>query len=397
MRFGDPRLGASTTYTGRQITTNMINTASQTLCGLDDYPKLKKQVHKITKRKRDGTIEHKIENEYTIDAVPGMGPLYGDTDSCYFTMSGLVNNTDDAILMADYVAEAINNSFPPFMRAAFNCGPGFDELVRAARELVCRTGILQAKKKYMMAVVDKEGKHVKEGDDDELKTMGSDIKLSSTPEVIRAMLKEVVMMILNKRDKKEIDEVIINFRSSLKLEGDQTIDPLDLSTIVSVNELEEYQVKWENLEKVGRGKVSMPANVRATINYNFILEKLGIQDEPEIISGSKIKILWLKENRYGFTNIAFPSETETLPEWFKKHFDVDMAAMEQKLVDQKLQNIFDALDWSVPTFQSLKIASLLDIDDAGAPKKSSGYKKQKLTPEEEAQRMEAAKTLLDFD
>jgi DNA polymerase elongation subunit (family B) len=396
MRFGDPRLGASTTYTGRQITTNMINTASQTLCGLDDYPKLKKQVHKITKRKRNGTIEHKIENEYTIDTVPGMGPLYGDTDSCYFTMSGLVNNADDAILMADYVAEAINNSFPPFMRAAFNCGPGFDELIRAARELVCRTGILQAKKKYMMAMVDKEGKRVKEGDD-ELKTMGSDIKLSSTPEVIRTMLKEVVMMILNKRDKKEIDEVIINFRSSLKLEGDQTIDPLDLSTIVSVNELEEYQVKWENLEKVGRGKVSIPANARATINYNFILEKLGIQDEPEIISGSKIKILWLKENPYGFTNIAFPSETETLPEWFKKHFDVDMAAMEQKLVDQKLQNIFDALDWSVPTFQSLKIASLLDIDDVGAPKKSSGSKKQQLTPEQEAQRMEAAKTLLDFD
>ena len=396
MRFGDPRLGASTTYTGRQITTNMTNTASRVLSGLDDYPMLKKQVHKITKRKRNGTIETKIENEYTIDNVPGMGPIYGDTDSTYFTMSGLVNNADDAILMADHVAAEINANFPPFMREAFNCGPGFDELIAAARELVCRTGILQAKKKYMMAMVDKEGKRIYEGHEDELKTMGSDIKLSSTPEVIRTMLKEVVMMILNKQDKKKIDEVIIAFRSSLKLEGDQTIDPLDLSAIVSVKELEDYQVKWENLEKLGRGKVSMPANARATINYNYIVEKLGIQDEPEIISGSKIKILWLKENPYGFTNIAFPSETETLPAWFKQHFDVDMAAMEQKLVDQKLQNIFDALNWSVPTFQSIKIATLLDIDDAGAPKKS-GSKKQQPSIEQEAQRLEVANNLLDFD
>jgi hypothetical protein len=226
--------------------------------------------------------------------------------------------------------------------------------------------------------------------------MGSDIKLSSTPEVIRTMLKEVVMMVLNEKPKAEIDDVIIDFRSSLKLKDDGSIDPLDLSTIISVKELEEYQAKWELIELAGRGKVNIPANARATINYNYILSKLDVRDEPEIISGSKIKILWLKENVYGFTNIAFPSDAERLPEWFKQHFEVDMAAMEQKLVDQKLQNIFDTLDWSVPTFQSMKIKSLLDIEDAGAPKKSKTNRRGHDTPEQEQQREVVANSLLDF-
>ena len=49
----------------------------------------------------------------------------------------------------------------------------------------------------MMLVVDKEGKRIPAGDEEELKTMGSDIRLSSTPEAIRVMLKELVIKLLN--------------------------------------------------------------------------------------------------------------------------------------------------------------------------------------------------------
>jgi DNA polymerase elongation subunit (family B) len=398
MRFGDPRLGASTTYSGRQVTTHMLNCVSQLLTGILDYPKLKKEVLSTTKKKRTGEIVIETENEYTIETCNNLGVIYSDTDSCYFTMEGLAETSDEAIELANWVAKEINSSFQEFMQHGFNCQPGFDNLIEAERELVCRTGLLQAKKKYMMAMVDKDGKRIKPGDD-ELKTMGSDIKLSSTPEMIREMLREVVMMILNEKPKKEIDTYIINFRKGLQ-HDDHTLDsfdPLDFASVISVKGMEEYQPQWEMYEKTGQTRVTMPANVRSSINYNWSLQLLDIVDDPEIRSGDKIKILWLKTNQYGFESMAFPTDVEELPEWFKLNFEVDMTLMEEKLVDKKLENIFDALDWSVPTFQSQLVGSLLDIEDVGSLKKKKKPKgdKNNMVDQEEKRSVNAV-SLLDF-
>jgi DNA polymerase elongation subunit (family B) len=363
MRFGDPRLGASTTYTGRQVTTFMCDTLTDMLRPEGNAPKLIKTVTSVTKKKRPGELETKIENTYAMELNGGPGVIYGDTDSSYFTMKGLVESEDEAIELSDAITAETNRQFPDFMVAAFNCQPGYHDLIKANRELVCRTGVLQAKKKYMMAMIDKEGKRYAPGDEDELKTMGSDIKLSSTPALIKTMLKEVVMMVLNKQPKAAIDKLILDFRTSLSHGKIDAVSPLDLSSIVSIKQLEDYHFKWEHVEKVGRGRVTMPVNARSTINHNWMLERLEIKDETPIKSGSKIKILWLKANDFDFDSIAFASETEQLPKWFTARFEVDMARMEQKLVDQKLQNIFDALGWEVPTFQDQLVKTLLSFDD----------------------------------
>jgi DNA polymerase elongation subunit (family B) len=233
-------------------------------------------------------------------------------------------------------------------------------LIKANRELVCRAGILQAKKKYMMLVVDKEGKAIKEDSEDRLKTMGSDIKLSSTPAPIKAMLKNVVMAILNQRPRKEIDDIIMQFRNDMKAGAGLNLDVLDLATVNSVSKLEKYNLLHARKMETGM-KATIPAGANAAINYNTVLKNLKIHDAKEITSGDKIKIVWLTPNPEGFKNMAFPSDTETIPEWFTAHYEVDRKQMEQKLVDQKLQNIFEALDWEVPTLQTVLTNSLLDF------------------------------------
>ena len=77
---------------------------------------------------------------------------------------------------------------------------------------------------YMMAVIDKEGKTIPRGHEDELKTMGSDIKLSSTPEAIRVMLTDVVMAVLNKVPKDEIDKIIMVFRREMQAGASLDLD-----------------------------------------------------------------------------------------------------------------------------------------------------------------------------
>ena len=76
----------------------------------------------------------------------------------------------------------------------------------------------------------------------------------------------------------------------------------------------------------------------------------------------KIKIVWLKDNEYGFTNMSFSSDLETLPKWFTDHFEVDIKLTEQKLVDQKLKNIFDPIGWDVPTEHTMTVNRLLSFD-----------------------------------
>lgn len=358
-RFFDKRLGSSTTDSGRQITTHMINTVSKNLIG-DNYPKIVKKIITKTKNKRNGTVETTIENEYDVDIPKGLGPMYADTDSCYFTMENMVDNVDDAVVCADAVADAVNASFPEFMQNTFLCQPEFSDLIKANRELVAKSSIFRAKKKYILQVVDKEGTRIPEGHKDEMKTMGSDIKLSSTPEAIRGFLKAVTFMVLKEEDKDKIDQYVLDFRSNFKIE-DNTINILDFATVTSVKELDVYYQKWLRIENVGLGRVSMSAGARAVINHNECLKTFNDENTQPIIAGQKIKMIWLNENEYGFTNIGFASEMEILPNWFYENFSPNLKLTEDKLIDMKLKSIFDPIGREIPTPQTVKIGKMFEF------------------------------------
>ena len=355
-RFHDPRLGASTTGTGRQITTHMINTAAVGLIG-ENAPKIIKSIS-VDKKTGDPI------NEYSIACPDKIGPIYSDTDSCYFVMDKLTNDPEEAVAVADALVDQINASFPDFMSSAFFCQPDYNSLIKANREVVASAAIFRAKKKYVMLAYDMEGKRLGDNNPKALKTQGSDIKISSTPEMIRTLLKTVTMMVLKGENKPKIDEYILEFRRNLKnIENIDDLNILDFASVNSIKTYDEYYMKWERIEKPGMGRVKMPGHVRAAINHNSFIEMIKEQDEEPIRNGQKCKVLWLAKNEYGFTNMAFTSETEVLPEWFKKHFEVDLKETEQKLVDHKLGMIFDPIGWQVPTVQTVKIGKLLSFDD----------------------------------
>ena len=73
-------------------------------------------------------------------------------------------------------------------------------------------------------------------------------------------------------------------------------------------------------------------------------------------------MVWLKENEHGFLNMAFNSDTEILPQWFNDNFEIDVRLTETKLVDKKLQNIFEPVGWVVPTEHTVKVNKLLSFE-----------------------------------
>ena len=355
-RFHDPRLGASTTGSGRQITTHMINTVAQNLIG----PNAAKIVKTVTKSKPNPKSNKTHDNTYIIEVPPGLGPIYSDTDSCYFVMEKLVgDNLEDAIQCADAVADAVNESFPKFLQEAFFCQPEFTDKIKVNREIVASAGIFSAKKKYVLLAKDIEGTKIELDSKKAIKTQGSDIKISSTPEAIREMLKKVLLQVLTNENKQRITEDIIKFRRNF---NDSGVEPLDYATTTSVKNLEEYYEKWLRIEKSGFGNANLPGNVRPAINHNRCLGIFGDHDTRPIQSGSKIKIVWIKENEHGFKSMAFGSDTEKLPKWFMDNFQIDVRLTEQKLIDQKLSNIFEPIGWEVPTEHTLVVNKLLSFD-----------------------------------
>ncbi len=264
-------------------------------------------------------------------------------NSCYFLTR--TDNKHDAIAVANDVADYVNQAFPDFLRRAFLCQPWHDERIVANREIVGERGLFIAKKKYVIKVVDNEGKAV-----NKLKTMGSEIKKSDTPRPIQNFLKEVVSMILDGKTYSEL-EAYVNSQRKAIFTRMKMMDVIDIGVSKSVNNLKEKYDDYLKYEKPGHKRVNLPGHVRAAINFN----ELGLRFEGSgatmLQSGDKVKVFYLRPNDLDLTSIAFPSDITHFPQWFLGHFRVDRKLTEEKMIDAKLEAIFTAWGHPIPNIQ----------------------------------------------
>jgi DNA polymerase elongation subunit (family B) len=373
-RFGDERMGASVTASGRATTTHMLYKIEEVVTGIPKaYQKVKGLVkkagnhddfgawHYITQRKQMEVLRREKKLFYPNQQLPDDfvdfdAVIYGDTDSCYFNT--LTKNPKDAIEAADLIADAVNESFPIFMREAFNCQPEFDGLIKAGREIVGVRGLFQAKKKYIVKIIDKEGSPPKPGKD--LKTQGSEIKKADTPKVIQKFLKKTVDMILEGQSYGEVEAFVNSQRKEVLRKVDNVFA---LGVAKQVNNLDKYTAEYLHpgtQRSESGGKLTITGHARAACNYNHLL---GIYDKgaKEIQSGDKILVYYLKPNQFNFKSIAFPAEFSRFPKWFDEHFKVDRVKTEDKMFDSKLEGMFGAWGYEVPTPQTALTNSLLEF------------------------------------
>lgn len=357
-KFGDQRMGASVTASGRHITEFMLMTGGKLL---------NDKQHWLEKRYADEAIESSDQTMDVWNSLPltkqspdhmalykiveidedggrqfSSAVRYSDTDSGYFSL-GIEGSIEElretAVSIADEIANKINNEFPKHMKDRFLCQDGFDNLIKAGREIVASKAIFQAKKKYICRVVDKEGKTV-----DEIKSQGSEIKKSDTPKVIRVFLKNTIDAILKGYSWDSIADFVNTQRK--KILNDPTII-FDLGVSKQVNNLEVFSAEYARLEKTGIGKAKLPGHVRAAINYNNIIAQYD-KGAKMIKSGDKILIYYLHKNDHGFKAIGIPAELSKFPFWFDELFSVDRKTTESKMIDNKLKGVFTAYGKPIP-------------------------------------------------
>jgi DNA polymerase elongation subunit (family B) len=282
--------------------------------------------------------------------------IYGDTDSCYFKTHA--TNYEDAVATADEIAAQVNASFPAFMREAFNCTEDRSQLIKAAREIVADRGLfLMTKKKYTLNVVNLDGFDMR--DKPKLKSMGSEIKKADTPKVVQDFLKGLMKLVLAGEAPSALEEFVNSHRGSLI---GNTKDVLELAPAKQVNNLDALYAEYKRTEKVRNGKMKhCPGHVRAAINYNEYSEMFEPGVAKPLKAGDKAAILYLKPNAYDIKSMGFPAEMTHLPAWFKEHFQVDLKVTEEKMIDSKIDGIFEALQLEVPTPQNTFVNAIFDL------------------------------------
>ena len=317
-RFYDKRIGQSVTLTGRQIVKHMMSNINETVSGI-----------------------------YTHD---GDAIVYGDTDSCYFSTWPILKeqiakgelewSKETCIGLYDSIADTANESFPAFMEKAFHAPRKNGEIIKAGRELIGDRAIFITKKRYAINIFDKEGKRKdKDGKKGDIKAMGLDLKRADTPKYVQEFLLNVLSMVIQEgKGRDDVIEAVKDFKRILTAQDSWTKgSPKGVNKLTYYGDLE---------AKSSTGRANMPGHVRAALNYNYLRRVNSDNYSQSIVDGMKVIVCKLKPNPLGFTSVAYPTDELRLPQWFCD-LPFDDSAMEQTLVDEKINNLLGVLDWDI--------------------------------------------------
>ena len=341
--FFDPRIGQSTTLTGRNITKHMAAKTNEFITGVYDH--------------------------YG-DAI-----IYGDTDSTYFSAYPILkddieNGTipwekEDIIKLYDTISDEVSATFPDYMLDTFNVPKSHSEgVIKSAREIVAVSALHNKKKRYAALVYDKEGKRVDiNGKPGKIKAMGLDLRRSDTPKAVQDFLSDILMDVLCDKGETYVINKIRNFKNDFSdLPSWQKGTPKAVNNLTKYKEKEEIELA-NKLRGMKTKSFTIPGHVKASMNWNRLREINNDHHATRITDGHKIIVCKLKESPDNLmTSVAYPIDETHLPDWFLE-LPFDDEAMMHAIIDKKIKNLLDVLEWDLSKANPDKtlINSLFDM------------------------------------
>lgn len=263
-----------------------------------------------------------------------------DTDSLYMNFGPLIEKfkPTNPVSFLDAAAKKM-------FKAVFE--KAFDELadethayknrMEMKREAICEAAIWRAKKNYAAYVWDNEGVRFEEP---ELKIMGLEPVRSSTPEICRNKIKEIILLCMTSTEE-VVQNTIDQFWEEYK-----NLPFEDIAFPRSVKKLSKY------IDSETYYKSKTPAHTKACITYNRMLKNHKLTKKYSLVyDADKIKWVYLKvPNPTLETVIGAPS---VLPREFglEKYIDYDL--MFQKSFLDPVQSILKLIGWNTEEVNTL--------------------------------------------
>jgi len=263
---------------------------------------------------------------------------FASTDSCYLDYDEIlkklkVNDENKIVNIINKINEKI---IGPYFKEIFkvfslDMMKSDKNLFEFEREFIIKTSIHIDKRKYAMLILDKEGTTYKEP---KFVVKGIEIVRSSTPEYCRDKIKDIVMMILNMKEKSQVIDSLKNIHKDFIIQP-----PHIIAFPRGIKELTKY------IDSKGNTNKGCPIHVRAAHNYNTLVEKLRLEVKYDyIMPGEKLKFLYLTPSKILHTQnvIAFP---EILPEEFELHKFIDVETQFNKTFMSPINTITNSIGW----------------------------------------------------
>jgi DNA polymerase elongation subunit (family B) len=255
-----------------------------------------------------------------------------DTDSLYINLDPLVksvNSSDPAKFIAKFSDTVMEKVLKNAFVKLFEQQNAFENRMKMSREIIASSGFWTGKKKYALAMVEKDGVEYAQP---KLKVTGLQAIQSSTPAPVRKWLKDIFMIILLGNEEDTL-AYIENCRTQfLDLEIE------DIAKSASVSDVKKFKIHNGTIKK------GTPINSRAAVLYNKCIEDNKLSHRYHSISdGDKMKYVYLKlpnpikQNVIGFKDI-FPRELG-----YDKYIDRDTQF--EKVFMKAVEPIMDAVGW----------------------------------------------------
>lgn len=264
--------------------------------------------------------------------------IYSDTDSVFFESIPLIkylypneyNKFDrsrmieETLKIASDVESLINKSYSYYAKKYHNCD---EHKWKIKQEMIGERAFWgSAKKRYAIKVILNNGMNVEYYD-----IKGFDVVRSSFPPFFRKKLKNILVDILENKDKDFLNLEIRKFKTEFS-----SADILDILLPTSVQEY----------SKFGMGELGTPIHVKSAQNYNNLLKLWKLDSYFPMDDGDKVLYCYVKKNPFGFDTIAIKGHGDDPVEILNF---VEKYINKEKLFENtflsKLDKIWEDLDW----------------------------------------------------
>ena len=275
---------------------------------------------------------------------------YVDTDSNYFNAEPLLkhlypNFEEMSDEQKDDVLEQVALKYQDIItadydRLARDCFNIQEHRLEMKTECVIRSAYFRATRRYAQWITKQEGIA-----NESLDIKGLEFRKANFPPIFGKFFNDILEMILKGTEQKEIDDLILNFRKKIM---SKDTDIVLLGNPTSVKTLNEYVGRKPRAgEVMTEIKKGAPANVKAAIRYNDLLNFWNIKDHSEIVQGDKIKWIYLIDNPYKIEAIGFLAFD--MPDKMRSFLNeyADRKKSFETILQSKLENFYNDLGWTL--------------------------------------------------
>lgn len=276
--------------------------------------------------------------------------IAGDTDSFYFSLNCINNQVPlykngklnkKFYEMVDGLSSYVNKAIDVYARKEYNSN---EPKLVFKRECIADVGVfLDAKKRYVLRVVDDEGVVATK-----YKYVGVEVVKTTMPNGIKPFAKQIVETMLSTGSQQHTNDVMKQAYEKLK-----TLNIHDFAHVSGLNTELPHLSGW--VPQKGTTK-----HAKAALYYNKLIDTLNLSCTYEKIKrGEKVRYVPVKlPNKYNIPVVGFKYE---FPKEFEELFDVDYDLVFEKILYKAIERFYTALKWQPRKPTEAVKTELLDL------------------------------------